>query len=231
MKRLVACICVAVMLCSCSSKTEDLNITGQVQGIKKGKLFLQKIKDTALINIDSFSFYNSSSFKFSVEVEQPEVLFLQLQKDTLSQADDYITFFADKGNLEVNAKLDQFLLASITADYDNQNKFNTYLENIKKFSNLKLDLIKAELEARKQMDMQKIDSVNRAFNQIDKRRILYAINFAKTNPSLEVSPYVMITQAPYINNNYLDTVYLSLDQKIQKSLYGRKLKALIDETE
>ena len=75
MKRLVACICVAVMLCSCSSKTEDLNITGQVQGIKKGKLFLQKIKDTSLINIDSFSFYNSSSFKFSVEVEQPEVLF------------------------------------------------------------------------------------------------------------------------------------------------------------
>ena len=216
------------MILSCNSKREDLIITGKIDGIKKGKLFLQKIRDTAIINLDSISFYNTNEFSFSVELEHPEVLYLQLQKDKVNEVDDFIPFFADKGNLQVNAKLDQFALARITADYDNQNAFNTYSDNIKRFGGAKLDLIKAELEARKSDDKEKLDSINEAYDRMNTRRILYAINYAKANPSLEVSPYIVINQAQYINKNYLDTVYLALDKKIQNSFYGKQLKELID---
>ena len=229
MKNSIAIIFLSILMLSCNSKREDLIITGKIDGLKKGKLYLQKIRDTSIINLDSVRFYNSSDFSFSIELEHPEVLYLQLQKDTLSDIDNFIPFFADKGNLQINTSLNQFSLAKISAHYENQTVFNIYSENIKRFSDAKLDLIKAELEARKSNDEAKLDSVNAAYDRMNQRRVLYAINYAKVNPDLEVSPYIILNQAQYINKKYLDTVYNALDKRIQQSYYGKQLKALIEE--
>jgi len=228
MKNAIAFILLSILILSCNSKREDLIITGNIEGLKKGKLFLQKIRDTAILNLDSVSFYNTNEFQFSVELEHPEVLYLQLQTDTLNEVDNFIPFFADKGNLQVNTKLDQFSLPDITADYENQKVFNVYSVNLKRFADSKIDLIKAELEARKSNNSMKLDSVNAAYDRMNKRRVLYAINYAKAHPELEVSPYIVLNQAQYINKKYLDTVYNALSKKNQKSFYGKQLKKLID---
>jgi hypothetical protein len=229
MKKVISLILVSLLLISCQTKTDDLLITGRVKNIKKGKLFLQRIVDSTLVNVDSVSFYNNDDFSFAVELEKPEIMYLELQKDTLEEpGQNFISFFADKGNLTVNSRLDKFVYATIDADYENQQVFTTYANNLKRFGDFKLDLIKEELEARKNGDDRKLDSINKAYDRMNKRRILYAINYAKANPSLEVSPYIVLNQAQYINKNYLDTVYLALDKKIQKSFYGQQLKAMID---
>ncbi len=229
MKRIVGVVIACLIIFSCSSKREDLIITGQVKGIKKGKLFLQKVSDSVIVNLDSITFYNNDDFTFTVELEHPEMMYLELQKDTLEEpGQNFVPFFADKGNLMVNSSLDKFVYATIDADYENHKVFTTYASNIKRFGDFKLDLIKEELEARKNDDQQKLDSINEAYDRMNKRRVLYAINFAKANPKLEVSPYIVLDQARYINKSYLDTVYRALDKKIQKSFYGKQLKAMID---
>jgi len=228
MKKYLAIIVLSILILSCNSKREDLVITGKIVGLKKGKLFLQKIKDTAIINLDSVSFYNTNDFSFSIELEHPEVLYLQLQTDTLNEVDNFIPFFADKGNLQVNTTLEQFSLPEITADYENQKVFNVYSVNLKRFADSKLDLIKAELEARRSNNEAKLDSVNAAYDRMNRRRVLYAINYAKAHPNLEVSPYIVLNQAQYINKRYLDTVYNAMDKTIQNSFYGKQLKELMD---
>ena len=37
-----------------SPKYKNMKISGSIDGLKKGKLFLQKVKDSTLINVDSF---------------------------------------------------------------------------------------------------------------------------------------------------------------------------------
>ena len=223
MKYKILVVLIVLAIFSCDKTKPDLLITGQIQGLKKGKLYLQKINDSAIVNIDSVEFYGNNDFTFETSIEYPEIMYLQLQKDTVEIADNFITFFADKGQLQVDAKLEEFSLAKIEADYDNQKEFKNYSDNLKRFNDQKLDLIEAELNARKNQDQMRLDSINKVYNRINQRRYLYAINFAMGHPDLEVSPFIMLNQAEYISEKYLDSVYNSFDRKIQKSFYGQKL--------
>jgi hypothetical protein len=225
MKFLFLLIVIAVL--SCETKKPDLTITGQIDGLKKGKIYLQKVKDSTIVNLDSLELYNTNQFNFDVELNQPEVMYLQLEIDTIDQTDNFIAFFADKGKLEVKAKLDEFSYANLNADYKNQQKFQEYSQNIKRFADQKLDLIKAELEARKANNQDRLDSINKVYNSMTQRRYLYAINFAMNHPDLEVSPYVILNQAEFITPKYLDSVYQSFDKSIQKSYYGQQLNNLV----
>ena len=227
MKHRLLVLVVLLALLSCDNKKPDLTITGQVKGLKKGKLYLQKINDTSIVNIDSVRLYNDNNFKFEIPIKQPQLMYLQLQRDTVEVADNFIAFFADKGELQVNADLEAFMNAKIAANYENQKQFGIYSENIKRFGDQKLDLIKVELEARKTQNEILLDSVNEAYDRMNRRRYLYAINFAMGHPDLEVSPYVLLNHADYINKKYLDSVYKNLDRNIQKSFYGQKLNDLV----
>lgn len=224
-KLLVVLIVLAIF--SCDNTKPDLFISGQIKGLKKGKLFLQKIKDSAIVNIDSFEFYGSNDFKFETPIEHPEIMYLQLQKDTVEIADNFISFFADKGQLQVDAKLKEFIYADVAGDYENQKQFKVYSDNLRRFGDQKLELIEAELEARKAKDENLLDSINKSYNRMNRRRYLYTINFAMGHPDLEISPYVVLNQAEYINTKYLDSVYQNLDQKIKNSFYGKKLNDLV----
>lgn len=228
-KNISIVILLVLGLFACESKKPDFVIEGKIDGLKKGKLYLQKIQDSTLINIDSIEFYNTNQFKIERELEYPEVMYLQLVKDTIESTDNFISFFADKGKLNISAELDQFMFAELEGDYANQKTFQKYAETIKRFGEQKLDLIKAEIEARKSENQEKLDSVNAAYNKMNQRRYLFAINFALGHPNLEVSPYIILNQADYINTKYLDTLYQALDNKIKKSHYGLKLKDLISD--
>jgi len=229
MNKRILILSFALGLIACESQKPDFIIEGKIEGLKKGKLYLQKIKDSTIVNIDSVKFYNNNQFRFERKLDYPDVMYLQLQKDTIEKADNFVSFFADKGNISVNAELNKFMFAEVKGDYPNQKKFQEYSKTIKRFGDQKLDLIKAEIEARKSSNQDKLDSVNEAYNNMNRRRYLYAVNFALVNPELEVSPYIVINQAKYISKNYLDTIYSGLNSKVQKSYYGIKLKELIDE--
>ena len=54
MKKLISCIILALLIISCSEeKKGNMLVKGQIDGLKKGSLFLQKLKDTVLISVDS----------------------------------------------------------------------------------------------------------------------------------------------------------------------------------
>lgn len=228
MKKILLLIAVVLGLYACESEKPDLIIEGQIKGLKKGKVYLQKLNDSTVVNLDSVSLYNSNQFKFEKKIEYPEIMFIQLQKDTINPTDNYVAFFADKGKVNINAELDQFFFAEIQANYPNQQEFNTYSKTMKRFNNQKLDLIKAEMVARKSSNMDKLDSVNKAYNAMNTRRSLFTVNFVARHPDLEMSPYLILNQAKYIQKPYLDTIYQKMDKKIQKSFYGKKLQDLIE---
>ena len=55
-------------------------LTGTVDGLRKGTLYLQKIQDSTLVNIDSVVVNGNPEFQFKTEIESPEIYYLYLKK-------------------------------------------------------------------------------------------------------------------------------------------------------
>lgn len=230
MKHVLTFIIIALFLTSCQDKNDNLFITGQIDGLKKGKLFLQKIGDSSLVNVDSLAISGSSEFAFSTHIDEPQLMFIELDRNNGEDYAELINFFAEPGEISLTTSLKNYGIdLEIVSDFENQKKLEEYNEVIKKFNSERLELIEANFEASKSQDESKIDSINDRFNSALRRKYLYTVNFALNNKNLEISPYVIISEAYDANVKYLDTVYNSLKKPIQKSLYGKQLKELIEE--
>ena len=87
----------------CTSDTnKNLNISGSVKGLRKGKLYLQKyINDTMLINIDSLKIEGLENFEFNDSLSEAQFYFLALKKDETDTTLQKIPFFAEKGKIKI----------------------------------------------------------------------------------------------------------------------------------
>ena len=229
MKHFLALCLFSVLLSSCDSQKSNLTITGKIDGLRKGKLYLQKVGDSSLINVDSLIVSGASDFIFETYVKEPEVMFIELDRNDGDDYPEVLSFFAEPGEIQLTTSLKNYGLdLEVISEFENQKKLEEFNSIVKKFNDQKLDLIEANFEASKNQDEKRLDSINDKFNSILKRKYLYTINFALNNKELEVSPYVMLAEAFDANMKYLDTVYNSLDKPIKKSLYGKRLEKLIE---
>lgn len=221
-------MCIAALFFACQSEKTNLTISGDIEGLKKGKIFLQKVVDTNLVDMDSIEISGESHFVFETFIEEPQILFLELDKKDGDNYEDILSFFAEPGEMKLSTSLKKFGVdLEVTSDFQNQKKYEEFKKMIKRFNNQHLDLIEANFEASKTNNEDKLDSINKRYNQILKRKYLYTVNFAINNKDLEVAPYIILSEAFDANVKYLDTVYNSLDRKVRKSMYGEKLEDLI----
>lgn len=230
MKNLLSIVIIIFILASCQKEKENLFIKGDIAGLKKGTVYLQKIGDSSLVNIDSIQISGSSEFEFKTYLEEPQLLFIELERNNGEDYAELINFFAEPGEISLSTSLKNYGLdLEIISEFENQQKLEEYGKVVKRFNDEKLELIQANFEASKSQDEARIDSINDKYNSILRRKYLYTVNFALNNKNLEVSPYVILSEAFDANVKYLDTVYSSLEKPIQKSLYGKQLKELIED--
>ena len=199
-------------------------VQGEIKNLKKGVLYLQKIKDTLLITVDSISLDGVNKFVLKDEVDSPEIYFLSLDKSPSKQ----ISFFGEKGTITIDTKLDNFVFGASISGLTNQQLLDEYNEMKSKFSNKRLDLIKADFEAKRAQDSLFIDSIQRQISSLLKRKYLYTVNFAINHSDNEIAPYLALTEVYDANINLLDTINNSLSPKVRQSVYGMKLNEFIE---
>ena len=216
---------ILLLIFSCGEKESDLLVTGQIKGLKKGTLYLQKVKDTTLVTLDSLVINGELPFELHSDLEEPEVLFLTLDKN--SNNDHRISFFANKGITEINTTLKRFAYDAKIKGSVQQERFDEYNNIISKFNNQRLDLIKSQFEAQKSENDSIIQAANIDIDNFIKRKYLYTVNFALNNRDSEVAPYVALTEIYDANIKYLDTIYNSLEKNIANSKYGKALDTYI----
>ncbi|RLD29194.1 MAG: hypothetical protein DRI75_04110 [Bacteroidetes bacterium] len=210
---------------SCGKKEPDLIVTGTIKGLKKGTLYLQKLKDTTLVTVDSLEIIGELPFELHSDLEEPEVLYLTLDKN--SPNTHRISFFANKGITEINTTLKRFVYDAKINGSIQQMKFDEYNSIISKFNNQRLELIKRLFEAQQSDNDSLIEAANLDTNNLIKRKYLYTVNFALNNKDSEVAPYVALAEIFDANIKYLDTIYNSLPENIADSKYGRELETYI----
>lgn len=229
MKRIALFLLTAVLLAACSTEEKNLNIQGKVQGLKKGTLFLQKVTDSTLVTIDSVVVDGDENFAFETFIEDPQVLYLYLNKKDNNQYDDRITFFAEPGEMVINTTLKNFEKDAIVEGSQNQKKLMEYNSMMQRFNNRNLELIQQNLLAQKEENQESMDSSAREYDNLLKRRYLYTVNFAINNKDLEIAPYLAISEVYDANIKYLDTIYSSLSPEVKDSRYGKSLELFLKE--
>ncbi len=212
---------------SCGEKQHDLTVKGKIEGLKKGTIYLKKINDSLLINVDSLVINGSSEFELHSDLDSPEVFFLYLDKN--SAENDRITFFADKGITEINTSLKNFVFDAKTNGSKQQKKLEEYRTIMSRLNGHNLDLIKENFEAQKAGDSAKLDTIQKRYDNIVKRKYLHTINFALNNKDSEVAPYLALTEIYNANIRLLDTINNSLTPKVKASKYGKELQRFVDD--
>ncbi|MCB7480920.1 DUF4369 domain-containing protein [Christiangramia sediminis] len=229
MKKLALLLVILISITSCSEKESNLIVSGEVKGLKKGTLYLQKIDDTVLVNIDSVVVDGDPMFSMETYIESPQMMYLYLEKVDNNQYDDRIDFFADEGQVTITTKLEKFETSAEVIGSVNQEKLMEYRKMINRFNDQNLDLIKASFEAEKAQDEEKLMEIDKKYDGLLKRKYLYTVNFAINNKEHEIAPYLALSEVFDANIKYLDTIYNSLAPKVKKSKYGKDLKDFLKE--
>ena len=229
MKKLALLLVILISIAACSEKESNLVVSGEIKGLKKGTLYLQKIKDTVLVNVDSVLVDGDANFAMETYIESPQIMYLYLEKVDNNQYDDRIDFFADEGQVTINTKLEKFETSANVVGSINQEKLVEYRKMISRFNDQNLDLIKQSFEAEKAQDEEKLMEIDQKYDRLLKRKYLYTVNFAINNKEYEIAPYLALSEVFDANIKYLDTIYTSLAPKVKKSKYGRELKNFLKE--
>ena len=225
MKKIISCILLISLLISCGkTKNGSLVVKGDIDGLKKGTLYLQKFKDTVLVSVDSIQLNGKSTFTLVDDIETPEIYYIALDK----KVNQKISFFGEKGEITITSKLAKFVTSAKITGSKNQTLLDEHNAMAKKFSGRQLDLIKEKFDAQKNNDTELFIKLEKEETSLIKRKYYFSTNFAVNNGKFEVAPYIALTELYYANIRLLDTINNSLSKKVKVSKYGLELDDFIE---
>ncbi len=228
MRKILYLCAIAGLFVSCSKQEGNLVITGNVEGLSQGKLYFQRVIDTTLTPFKVVKFDGESSFETHLDIDEPEVLYLFLDRGVTNSLDNNIAFFADKGKMNITADVNSFIGKSKITGNKNQELLNQYKKVISKYTQKNLELVESRIKADWAKNTVTVDSLQKIENAILMRKYQYTISFCLNNKDAEIAPYLALTEIYDANPKYLDSIYKSLTPNIQQSKYGKKLAEYLE---
>jgi hypothetical protein len=223
MKKSIIAFVTLILIASCNKNESkgNVHITGNIKGLKKGTLYIQRVVDTSLVAIDTINIDGSAAFESNLNLQSPEMLYLFLDRGVSNSLDNNIPFFAEPGNITIETSLDRYLSDAKITGSKNQEIFEEYKKINTRFTDENLSLIEKKFNAIKSQNIKAVDSLTAKQDSNIKRKYLFATNFALNNRDYEVSPFIALSEIYDINVKYLDTIQKSMSPKVAKSLYGK----------
>lgn len=226
MKKVFALSLVLVSIFACSKKEDsgNLHLTGNVEGLGQGKLYISQVQDTSLVVLDSIIIKGNSNFESHLTIDGPEVLYLFLDRGQTQSIDNSLPFFAEPGEMTINTKLKEFFNSAKISGSKNHDLWVEFNKLNGRFTEENLNIIEKRLENELNFNAERQDSINKAYEKLIKRKYLYVANFALTNANHEIAPYLALTEIADINVALLDSISNKMSPQVAESKYGKILK-------
>ena len=205
-----------------------MNVIGNIEGLRKGDLYLQKVDDGLIINVDSVKIKGNSNFTLNSKINSPEIFYLYLKKDDGDSLNDRILFFGEKGNIKINTILKTFESSASIEGSENNDLLNEYISFKRKFNDQNLSLLQKFYESKKEENQKKADSIDQKIDNLIRRRYLYTLNFASKNYNKDVSPYLALTEINDANLKLLDTLASKMSSEVLSGKYGKQFQNFLE---
>ena len=215
-----------VFSCTKIDSENHFSLNLEIEGLKKGIIYLEKISDSSIVVIDSVLYNGNNSIQFQGKIDEPEIMIISLTFENETDPKRF-PFFVEKSNIILKTRLKDFGFKVDSKGSKNDSIYRQYLEINKKFNNEKLDLISKSLGFQKSGNKDSISFYDSKLVSVNKRQFLHNANFAMRYSNYEIAPYIAITDLRE-SSAILDTIYKSLDNGIKNSKYALELKTLID---
>ena len=212
-----------VILESCQQSSPEAVLEGKIIGFRKGTLLLNRVEKDSLVPIDSLKIKTADGhFRFDLSGVEPQLLAITIKE----RPGEYLIFFSDDTTMQLQTKLENFGVDKYLSGGENTRLWKEYQKILSQYNDQKLDLIKKRLDP----NLPKSDSLKKVWEKeafgLEKRRKLYALNFAINHKDKPVAAYAAFIEFGD-NPKALDTIYKSLTQEVKNSYYGRKLTEII----
>ena len=195
-----------------------MTVKVKVENFKKGNIYLQKISDSALINVDSIFVKKNESIILKYNIDSPELFYLNLD---VSDIDNRIEFFGEKGEINIDTSLEKFNSDFKISGSSSDSIYRDYLSVIKKFNNQKLDLIQLSFNLTKTELNDSLIKVQNQIKSLNKRQYLYNLNYTVSNGNSFISPLIAINEFSESDKIVLDTIKNSMSKQVLESKYGK----------
>ena len=222
MKKLILTLFIITFL-SCKNDNKNMNVNVNIENFKKGNIYLQKISDSTLINVDSIFVTNEKPIILSHDIESPELFYLYLDGSSI---DKRIEFFGEKGNININTSLEKFNSDFNVSGSSNDSIYRDYLKVIRKFNNNSLDLIELSFKLSKTNLKDSLKIVQKNIEALNKRQYLFNLNYAVNNGDSFISPLIAINEFSQSSKVVLDTIRSSMSEEVLASKYGKMFEAI-----
>ena len=208
MRKSILALFSILILVSCTEKksTKNFVLKGNIKGLKSGTLYIQRIKDTTLVAIDTIKIDGDSHFTSEFDLQSPEMLYLFLDRGVTNSIDNNIAFFAEKGNMNIETSLDFFTADTKITGSKNQELYDEYKKVVSRYVDKDLDLIEKKFKALKDKKTDEVNKIEEEQKEVLKSKYLYTTNFAVHNGDHEVAPYVALAEIYDINLKFMDTI-------------------------
>lgn len=190
----------------------------KVENFKKGNVYLQKISDSALTNVDSIFVKKNESIILKYNIDSPELFYLNLD---VSNIENRIEFFGEKGEINIDTSLEKFNSDFKISGSSSDSIYRDYLSVIKKFNNQKLDLIQLSFNLTKTELNDSLIKVQKQIKSLNKRQYLYNLNYTVSNGNSFISPLIAINEFSESGKIVLDTIKNSMSKQVLESKYGK----------
>jgi len=197
-----------------------MNVNVTIDGFKKGNIYLQKIKDSILINVDSIFIENKRPIKLQYEINSPEIFYVNMD---ISKNDNRIEFFGEKGEITIKTNLRKFNSELEVSGSFNDSIYRNYLNVIQKFNFERLDLIKLSFKMSQKKELDSVESIENKIENLNKRQYLYSLNYAVSHGNSSVAPFIALSDFSQSSKVILDTIKNSLTKEVIESKYGKIL--------
>ena len=195
-----------------------MTVNVKVENFKKGNVYLQKISDSALINVDSIFVKKNESIILKYNIASPELFYLNLD---VSNIENRIEFFGEKGEINIDTSLEKFNSDFKISGSSSDSIYRDYLSVIKKFNNQKLDLIQLSFNLTKTELNDSLIKVQNQIKSLNKRQYLYNLNYTVSNGNSFISPLIAINEFSESGKIVLDTIKNSMSKQVLESKYGK----------
>ncbi|MDP5093127.1 MAG: DUF4369 domain-containing protein, partial [Polaribacter sp.] len=146
MKKIITIFITSFTIFACSKKDGNMIVEGQIKGLKKGTLYLQKMQDTALVSVDSIKLIGKETFRLTDQVDSPVMYYLTFDGNT---TDKRILFFGEEGVITINDNVEKFGINPVISGSKNQEVMDKFNVINKQFQSERLEFIKKDFEAKK----------------------------------------------------------------------------------
>jgi len=195
-----------------------MTVKVDVKNFKKGNIYLQKISDSTLINVDSVFVKKNEPIILKSKIDSPELFYLNLD---VSNIENRIEFFGEKGEININTSLEKFNSDFIISGSSTDSIYRIYISVIKKFNNQRLDLIKLSFDLAKIEMNDSLVKIQNQINSLNKRQYLYNLNYVVSNGKSYLSPLIAINEFSDSGKIVLDTIKNSMSNEVLNSKYGK----------